>query len=92
MSLVKSRGLAHLAALGLVPMMLCDVTVKLVVSIEPTGLLRTNCSGETRLALHIYIPPHEPESAILIIIIKSTTPSMTLCYTVPTQCYTVSKV
>ena len=51
-SLVKSKGFVHLDALGLVSMMLCYVTVKTVVSIDHIRMLRTDCSGETRLALH----------------------------------------
>ena len=40
-------------ALGLVSMILCYVTLKTVVSIDRTRMLRTDCSGETILALHI---------------------------------------
>ena len=69
--LVKSRGLAHLVALGPASMVLCYVTVKTVVSVELIGMLRTNCSGETRPAL--YKAHHEPESVIIITSIK-------LCY------------
>ena len=51
--LVKSRGFAHLAALGLVAMMLYYVTVKVVVIVGFVGMRKTGCSGETRLVLHI---------------------------------------
>ncbi len=51
---VKSRGFAHLAALGLVSMMLHHyVIVKTVVLVGLTGLHKTGCSGETRLVLHV---------------------------------------
>ena len=43
----------HLDALGLVSMMLCYVTVKTVVSIDRIRMLKTDCSGETRLAPHV---------------------------------------
>ncbi len=51
--LVMSRGFAHLAALGLVSMMLPYVTVKTVVLVGLTGMHKTGCSGETRIVLHI---------------------------------------
>ncbi len=51
--LVKSKGFAHLAALGLVSMMLHYVTVKTVVLVGLTGTHNTGCSGETRLVLHV---------------------------------------
>ena len=51
--LVKFKGFVHLDALGLVSMMLCYVTVKTVVSIDRIRMLRTDCSGETRLAPHV---------------------------------------
>ncbi len=50
---VKSRGFAHLAALGLVSMMLHCVIVKIVELVDPTGMHKTGCSGETSLVLHI---------------------------------------
>ena len=43
----------HLVALGLVSGMLHYVTVRTVVEIEPIGMHRTYCSGETRLALNV---------------------------------------
>ena len=49
----EATGLRHLVSLGLVSMMLRYVTVKTVVSIDLTGMLRTDCSGQTRLALHV---------------------------------------
>ena len=52
-SLVKLRGFAHLIVLDLVSMLLCYVTVKNVVSVELEGMLRADCSAETRLALHV---------------------------------------
>ncbi len=50
--LVKSRGFAHLAALGLVLMVLHYVIVKTVVLVGLTGMHKTGCFGETRLVLH----------------------------------------
>ncbi len=47
------KGLRHVAALGLVPMMLHYVIVKIVVLVGLTGMHKTGCSGETRLVLHI---------------------------------------
>ena len=44
-SLQKSRGLAP----GLVSLTLCYMTVNTVVSVEPVGMLRIDCSGETTL-------------------------------------------
>ena len=51
--LVKFRGFAHLAALGLVSMMLHYVIVKTVVLISLIGMPKTSCSGETQLVLHV---------------------------------------
>ena len=52
--LVKSRGFAHLAALGLVSMMLHYVIVKTVVLVGLSSRMhKTGCSGETRLVLHV---------------------------------------
>ncbi len=53
--LVKSgpRGFAHLAALGLVSMMLHYVIVKAVDLVGLTGMHKTSCSGETRIVLHV---------------------------------------
>jgi len=51
--LVKSRGFAHLAALGLVSMMLHYVIVKTVVLVGLIGMHKTGCSGETRPVLHV---------------------------------------
>ncbi len=50
---MKSRGFAHLAALGLLSMMLRYVIVKTVVLVGLIGLLKTGRSGETGLVLHI---------------------------------------
>ena len=50
--LVKSGGFAHLVALGLVSRTLLYVTVKTVISIDLVGMLRSDCSGQTRHALH----------------------------------------
>jgi len=47
------KGLRHVAALGLVPMMLHYVIVKIVVLVGLTGMHKTGCSGETRFVLHI---------------------------------------
>ena len=49
--MVESNRLAHLVALGPVSMM-CYVTVRTVISVGLIGMLRTNCSGGTRLAWH----------------------------------------
>ncbi len=57
--LVNSRGFAHLAALGLVSMMLHHASVKTVVLLGLTEIHKTNCSyktgcsGEQRLTLHV---------------------------------------
>ena len=51
--LVKSRGFAHLAPLGLISMMLHYVIVKTVEVIGLAGMHKTGCSGETRLVLHV---------------------------------------
>ena len=51
--LVKSRDFAHLAALGLVSMMLHYVIVKTVVLVGLMGMHKTGCSGATRLVLHV---------------------------------------
>jgi len=46
-------GTVHLVAPGLVSMMLHCVTVNIVVLVGLTGMHKTGCSGETRLALHV---------------------------------------
>ena len=51
--LVKLRRFAHLAALGLVSMMLHYVIVKTVVQVGLIEMHKTCCSGETRLVLHV---------------------------------------
>ena len=51
--LVKSRGFAHLAALGLVSMMLRCVIVKTVKLVDLIEMRKTDCFGETRLVLHV---------------------------------------
>ncbi len=51
--LVESRGFAHLAALGLVSMMLCCVIVKTVKLIGLIEMHKTNSFGKTRLVPHI---------------------------------------
>ena len=51
--LVKSRGFAHLAAIGLVSMMLHYMIIKTVVSVGLTRMHKTGCSGEIRLVLHV---------------------------------------
>ena len=61
--LVKSSGLAHLAALGLVSMMLHHVIVKTVVLVGLTGMHKTGCSGETRLVLQ-YLAHHVLENVL----------------------------
>ena len=50
--LAKSRGLAHLAALGLFSMMLRCMTVKTVKLVDPIEMRKTDSFGETRLVLH----------------------------------------
>ena len=56
--LVKSRGFAHLAALGLVSMMLHYVIVKTVVLVGLTGMHKTGCSERQDLSCtylaHLY--------------------------------------
>ena len=51
--LVESRGLAQLAALGLVSMMLRRMTVKTVKLVDPIEMHKTDSFGETRLVVHI---------------------------------------
>ncbi len=51
--LVKSRGFAHLVALGLVSMMLRCVIVKIVELVDLIEMRKTGCSGETRLVPHV---------------------------------------
>jgi len=50
---VKSRGFVHLAALGLVSMMVHCVTVNIILLVGLAGTHKTGCSGETRLVLHV---------------------------------------
>ena len=45
--------ISTMVALGPVSMMLRCVTVKIAASIDRIGMLRTDCSGETRLALNV---------------------------------------
>jgi len=66
--LVKSRGFAHLAALGLVSMMLHYVIVKTVVLVGLTGMHKTGCSERQDLSC-TYLAHHELESVLIIIII-----------------------
>ena len=49
---LATLGFAHLAALGLVSMMLHDVIVKTVELVGFLGMPKTSCSGETRRVLH----------------------------------------
>ena len=51
--LVESGGLAHLAALGLVSMMLRCIIVKTVKLADPIEMRKTDSYGETRLVLHV---------------------------------------
>ncbi len=51
--LVKSRGFAHLAALGLVSMMLRCVIVKPVELVDLREMRKTACFEETRFVLHV---------------------------------------
>ena len=51
--LVESRGLAHLAALGLFSMMSRCVTDKTVKLVDPIETRKTDSFGETRLVLHV---------------------------------------
>ena len=51
--MVKSRGFAPLAALGLVSMMLPCVIVKTVDFVDLIEMCKTDCFGETRLVPHI---------------------------------------
>jgi len=48
-----SGDFAHLVALGLLSMMLHCVIVLTVKFVDLTGLHKTDCSGQTRLVLHI---------------------------------------
>ena len=51
--LVKSRVPAPQDALGLVTMILHQVTVMNAALLGHTRMLRTDCFGETRLVLHV---------------------------------------
>ena len=51
--LVNSRISAHQVAADPVSMMLLYMTIKAVASVDHVEMLRTDCSGETRLALHM---------------------------------------
>lgn len=51
--LVEARGFAHLVALGVKLVMLRYMSVSTVISTDLMGLLRPDCFGEPRLALHI---------------------------------------
>lgn len=51
--MVKSRGLAHLAALGLVSVMLHCVFVKNVEFVDLEEVHKTGCFGETTHILHV---------------------------------------
>ena len=50
--LVRSKGSVCEGALGLVSMMLCCVIVSHAALVDLTKMLRIDCSGKTRLALH----------------------------------------
>ncbi len=43
----------HMKSCGVLPSWVRCMTVKTVASIDLIGMLRTDCSGETRLALHV---------------------------------------
>ena len=73
--LVKSRGFAHLAALGLVSMMLHVVTIKTVLLVGLAGMHKTSCSGETRLGFCTQLAHHEPESVLTVTIVTRLTHS-----------------
>ena len=49
--LVKSKGFAHLVALGLVSMMLRCMIVEMVA--DRTKMRKTDCFGKTRHDLHV---------------------------------------
>ena len=66
--LVKSKVNVCEVALGQVSMMLCYVIVKNVTSTDHLGMLRIDCSGKTRLALHVPWS-HELENVIITIVI-----------------------
>ena len=51
--LFHSRISAHQVAADPVSMMLLYMTIKSVASVDRVEMLRTDCSGETRLPLHI---------------------------------------
>ena len=76
---VKSKGFVHLDAPGLVSMMLRYVTIKTVVPIDLIRMLRTDCSAETRLALHV--PSSLSWKAFLFIISKQIQPQLLIVCT-----------
>lgn len=51
--LIKSGGFAHLTALDLVCILLHCMIVKNVDLVDLIGMHQTDCSGETRLVLHV---------------------------------------
>ena len=51
--LVKLRGFAHLAALGLLSMMLRRVTFQTMKSVDLTEMRNTDCFGKTRIVSHV---------------------------------------
>ena len=51
--LVKSRGFAHLVALGLVSTMLRCMLVRPVELVDLIEMRKTDCCGKTRLVLHV---------------------------------------
>ncbi len=55
--LVTSRGLAHLATLDLVSLMLRCVIVKTVKLVDPIEMRKTDSFGKTRLVLHVPSSP-----------------------------------
>ncbi len=64
--LVKSRGFAHLAALGLVSMKLHCVIVKTVKLVDLIEMRKTHCFREKHLS-HTHLAQHELESELIII-------------------------
>ncbi len=66
--LVESRGLAHLAALGLVSMMLRCVIVKTVKSVGITGIHKQAALERQDLSC-MYLARHELDNVNIIIVI-----------------------
>ena len=81
--LVKSRGFAHLAALGLVSMMLRCMIVKTVKLVDLKESARQTASERQDLSC-TYLAHHELESVFIIILVVVIIIIILQCLTLPT--------